>query len=235
MPNNVTIDTREWRAAAQQLFTTSKRELPDFMNGQAFKVAIEAMRLTDRANRAQVERELGQVATKVRLSTSRKTGAKSFKSAGRIVEEDSLAARILGKRFKDTGSWGVRGSDMAKRVLNLIAARVRSINFIRAGWIGAIRRLDAVVRRKPRVSRSRDVKTYGVLKGGALPAADGVACAVEIFNTALSPRVKEPSKKGNPMPVAEIGLIRAFAAATADMRQEFERRMEAHFKAVSAR
>lgn len=233
MKPDIKIDTREWQRAAAQLFTTSKRELPDFLNGQAFKVAIEALRHTHHASRGQVERELGQVGTKVRLSTSRKTGKTSFKSAGRVLQDDSLAARILTKRFRDTGSWGVKGSNMARRAVNLIASRVRSINFIRAGWIGAIRQLSAVVRRRPRGGSPRDVKVRGVLKGGAVPAKQGWTCKSQVFNTALSPRVKPPSRIGKPLSVANAGLRRALGMAAADMQQEFERRMQPHFKAVS--
>ena len=235
MAGDFKLDTREWNRALNQLATTTKRDAPDFLNGQAFKVAIEALRHTHHASKSKVERELGQVATKVRLSTSRKTGAKSFRSAGRVVQDDSLASRILVKRFRETGSWGVKGGDMAKRAINLIAARVKSINFIRAGWIGAIRKLEPALKRRPRVSRTREARVHGVLKGGAIPAVNGLTSFVEIFNTALTPRVKEPSKAGKPLPVAQAGLQRAFTLAAMDMQQEFERRMQPNFQAVSVR
>lgn len=236
------LDTREWQAAAQQLFQTSSRTCVDFTNGQALKVSVESVRQTDKANRGLIEQTLGAIGRAVSFATISRGKNKGKVRAKRgifITKEDSFAARILGKRFKETGAWGVKGDTMEERVHNLIVARTRAASFIASGWIGARNVLWSMVRKKPAgASALVGARQFGRPKGSAKPAAFSLRSNIEatITNTALQADVPHsPAPGGNPMPVATEGLQRALNVAAKDMLAELARRLDPDFRKVSAR
>ncbi len=244
MKPTITVDAREWQAAARQLFQTSSRTCVDFTNGQALKVAIESVRQTERASRAKIAYDLGAIGQEVQFKTltrGKNKGAVRVKK-GLAISTDSLgresfAARILGARHKDTGKWGVRGNTLQERIHNLIESAKRSAGFIASGWIGARNSLWSVVKKKPSGMRGMaDVRQYGKPKGYARPAVFSLKSKItsEIVNTALMQNIGHaPAPGGNPMPVAEKGLQMALNVAAKDMMEELARRLGPDFRAVS--
>lgn len=242
MQPNLQLDAREWQAAARQLFETSSRTCVDFTNGQALKVSVESVRQTDKANRSAIEQTLGAIGRAVSfitVSRGKNKGQTRTKRGLIMAKEDSFAARILGKRFKETGAWGVKGDTMEERVHNLIIARTRAASFIASGWIGARNVLWSLVRKKPAGSMNiAGAKAYGRPKGSAKPATFALRSNIEatITNTALQAHVaKPPATGGDPMPVATEGLQRALNVAAKDMLAELARRLDPDFRKVSAR
>jgi len=237
----ITIDTSRWKAAAIALKETSSRTCVDFINGQALKVAVEAVRRTDKANRAQIAHILGQTGQGVsfkQVTRGKNKGQMRTRRGGLEVKENSFAERILGARFRDTGSWGVKGETMAERVSNLIKSRVRSASFIAAGWIGARNVLWSQVRQKPAGTQSmQGARQVGRPKGTATPAKFTMnsILSATIVNSAFNTNPKAPSIKGDAGPVATKGLQDALNAAADDMIAELERRLNPDFKRVSAK
>ena len=209
MRPTIAIDSREWKRAAQELFRTSSRSCVDFTNGQALKVAIEAVRQTRRASAAKIRAELNTV----------QSGQKA-----------TFAQRILAKRFRVTGSFGVKGSTWNQRLKNFIAARARSATFIASGWLPARKRLFAFVKQKPLKAGSTFAfaRQYGREKGSARPATfSGLRSLItaEIANTALKTTSKYPAPGGDPLPVAKAGLQAALDIAAKDMIETLARRL----------
>lgn len=242
MNPTISLDLREWQAAARELFQTSSRTCVDFTNGQALKVAVESVRQTDKANRASIEYILGAVGRAVSFSTvsrGKNKGQMRVKRGLFEAKEDSFAARILGKRFKETGEWGVKGETMQERVHNIIVSRTRAAGFIASGWIGARNVLWSLVRKKPSGTMSLvGARQYGRPKGSAKPATFALRSNIEavITNTALQANVsKPPSTGGDPMPVAVAGLQKALSVSARDMLAELARRLDPDFKRVSAK
>lgn len=213
----------------------------DFTNGQALKVALEAVRQTDKANRAQIAHTLGATAQGVGfkvVSRGKNKGAIRVQRGPIQTREDSFAERILAKRFQLTGRWGARGDNMAERVANFIQSRMRSAGFIAAGWIGARNAIWAHVRQKPAGMKSTaGARQIGKPKGTAIPARFSLNSKIvaTVINSALNAQVKPPGNKGNPMPIGEKGLQAALNIAAADMIQELERRLNPDFKKASAK
>lgn len=242
MRPTISCPVTEWRGAASLLFRTSSRTLVDFTNGQALKVSIESVRQTEKANRSRIAQILGAIGRAVdfkKISRGKNKGKIRVKKGGFIVKEDSYAERILAKRFRETGSWGVKGETMQERAANLIAASVRSAGFIASGWIGARNVLWSMVKKKPAGMKSlADARQYGRPKGSAKPAVFSLRSKIEavIQNTALKGGIPDtPAPGGNPMPVAQRGLQSALNVAAKDMLAELARRLQPDFKRVSAK
>ena len=234
----IEIDTTAFRKAAQDLIKTSSRSCVDFINGQLLRTSIEAVRQTKAADAAKIEATLGVVGQQFGYKTRGKNKGK-IKLTKKIIKDDSFAKRILGARHKLTGNFGFKGvTDINAAVLKLIAARKRSANFIRAGWIPARNALFSVVKKKPAdVSRFQGAKTYGKPKGSARPALNG-APKIEgtITNAALMAFVnRNISTGGNPMPVAEKGLRSALDFVTRDMIAKLAERLRGDLKGFGAK
>lgn len=241
MQPKISIEARQFQAAARALFETSSRTCVDFTNGQALKVAIEAVRETDKANRAKIAATLGATGQGVSFKqvTRGKNKGQMKTLRGKLeVREDSFAERILGKRFQLTGEWGVRGDTMADRVRNFIASRLRSAGFVAAGWIGARNVLWSQVKQKPAGLKSlAGARQVGKPKGTARPARFSLQSKIAaiIENSAFNTNPKEPSASGDAMPVAEKGLNDALRKTAEDMIQELQRRLDPDFKKVTAK
>ena len=243
MKPTIGVDTREWQAASRQLFETSSRTCVDFTNGQALKVATEAIKNTAKANRREVERTLGVLASreKLRKGYGRGKGKRWVRVTSRLLLENSFAERIVAKRFRETGSWGgLKGDTIQEKAMSLIRQRARAVGFIKSGWIPAVRKLAAIVYKKPRGLgfRRSEAQQFGRDKGSARPAIFSLRSKIEtiIQNTALmANQGKAPAPGGNPMPVAVAGLNAALRVASADMLAELARRLQPDFKRVSAK
>ena len=214
----------------------------DFTNGQALNVAIESVRQTDRANRQQIAQVLGATGQAISFKTvSRgKNKGKVRMTKGLLqTAANSFAARILGKRFKETKSWGIKGDTMEQRIHNFIQARMRSAAFIASGWIGARNALFSVVKKKPaKMASLANARQYGQPKGKARPATFSLRSLIvaQIENTALMQHMARlPATGGNPMPLATAGLQKALNVAAADMTAELAKRLDPDFKRVSAK
>lgn len=242
MSATVTIDMSQWRKAAAELYATSSRTLEDFTNGQALKVAIEAVRNTRFVQPERITYELGHIATEIKtLGKGRKTHRlrKSRKESSYIFHPNSLAIRILGKRFREKGSFGIKGRTIQEAAEALVKARRRSAHFIRAGWIPARRQLWAIVKQKPIQTGKSEMgaKLYGKPKGYARRAIFRWSKAIfsEIGNMALMTVSKRsPDRQSNPMPVAQAGLRKALDIAAADMIETLSKRLQPDLRKVSS-
>lgn len=240
MNPTVTLDTREFNGAAALLRETSRRTTADFINGQALRTSIEAVRRTKKADAAKIQHELGATAQGVsfrQISRGKNKGKWRTKRGPMILREDSLAARIIGWRIRKTGRSGVEGLYMREMAQNLIRARMRGVSFIASGWIHARNALFSVVRRRPSGTGSIfGARAFGARKGSAIPAreAEGLQSAT-ITNTALKTESVAPSLPRNPMPVATRGLQAALDFVARDMMQELYRRLNPDFRKVSAK
>lgn len=243
MRPTIKIDSTQWKAAANELFKTSSRTCVDFTNGQALKVATESIRETEKANRVQIDYEMG-VLSKQETLRGGKAGQKGWvRITKRKLKEDSFAERIVAKRFQETGSWfGLKGKTLKEKARALIAAKVRSVGFIKSGWIPSVQKLSALVYKKPKglTGKVGDAKQVGQPKGFCIPAKFTLRSQIfaTIGNTALLAKSKYSTwhgKAGNPMPVAEKGLQSALNKAAKDMIEELKRRLDPDFKKVSAK
>lgn len=122
-------------AALTAKIERSKSTAAQVINRAAYFVARKALWYTKTANAGQIRTDLNRT-----ITVNRSTESGRSESI-----EAPLAAIIINARRGAKGQPGLEGSEMRDAVRRFIAARVRSVGFIRAGWIPAIKALDPKV------------------------------------------------------------------------------------------
>ena len=129
------IDDRQFQAALRQYMSISSRTLAEILNKKMLRIAFAAHKKTPKADRAQIEQQLGVVGYK--FSKSRKTGL--FKRRKAITASGALVHRIINARLGRAGKKGLYGKDMKKASQSFLGKRFRVIGTLKAGWLAAIR------------------------------------------------------------------------------------------------
>ncbi len=240
------VNTKEFNATLRRAIQESSRAAPDVVNGHAMAVALNAVKYTERANRDQIAQQLGQVGTQLNYTKKGDRLRKGRAARGNaILRDDSFAARIVNARRREHAGvdymlWGDTLKEAARK---LIKARQQSVNFIRSGWLWAVRDLASYVRGRGGIrSAERDVKIVGSRKGRALAAKSvgGVfgsgRFVATIENTSLIASGGKHQNKGhhNPMPIAEKGLAIALAVERANMEAHLAKKMKDAMKKAGA-
>lgn len=217
MPKAVTfsVDTREFQSALKKLYEYSKRTPADFCNKHAFYIARGATRLTPKADKASIATTLGEsVITFQNNAKGRTVKGRGF----RLVAGSGgspLAAMIINKRQREKGLPGLYGKEMEKAVKAMIGARIRSVAFLKSGWLPAIRALAKIVKG---ASSFAGVKTYGQPKGSAEPATVGWRAICKIINSAG----ENKNNKGALHKYGAPALEQAVRDETASMNKRLE-------------
>jgi hypothetical protein len=199
------------------------------LNRTAKDVAFLAAKHTHRANASQLRTMLGQSQGSVR--TSKKTGrqyvvrpkAKATNDAGAVLAS-RMALRGKNPRFFYThDAW-------VEKVRKFVGRTLRSVNFMRSGWLHSARTLARLVKEQSAVSsqeafgrRSIDergefaVNAYDQNLGECYPAhSEGNEIVVEIANKSVNPRNATSWSKGLGL-YGAAGLERAMSEKAADM------------------
>lgn len=180
----------------------SSKELPTILNSKAYFVARKALWFTDKA-----------AAVKIRRLEKMKG-----RNGGHLV------GSIINKRRKAKGENGLYGKEMKVEVDRLIAARLRSVAFLKSGWIPAIRFLDPKAQDKQLAGPTvRGATQYGRPKGTASAATEAVlSCVIQNLAQAKSDRINALTTIGG------RGLNRAFLDEAASMVEYVEKKMKKH-------
>jgi hypothetical protein len=143
MSAQLTVDFQNFSRACNEVVKSSERTFPEFANSRMLFVSKKAIEDTEKADASRIAYQLaGNVRTKIRIS--RKTGKRKAVRQYDVME-DSLAARIVNAKLKAAGQSLIWGRELAKAARRLIGARLRSVAFIRSGWVYAIRTLAPLV------------------------------------------------------------------------------------------
>lgn len=98
-----------------------------------------------------------------------------------------LIGKMINRRRKANSEPGLRGPEMAAAIGALIKARIRSIAFLKSGWLPAIKALESVVDKKYRRGAApapkKSVKVLGAVKGYGRKANPGWSVRSTIANT----------------------------------------------------
>lgn len=208
MSVSMQIDTREFSATLRQYLARTSKTLPEAINGKAGRVAWRAIVETRKAERGDIE-ALG--VSGYRQIKSRKTG--EIRRGRPIYNENGRMRDIIAARYYNAGQR--IPDDLDEQVRKGLAARLRSIGFIKSGWIPAYRKLRRYI---GQALTWTDARQRGKAKGRATVAQNGFNPIATIANTAL------PSAQA--MRLGVEGLNKAFRAETADMRVYLERKMK---------
>lgn len=181
---NVSIDTSSLDRALKLYKQARKGKTYAYCVNRALQnVTARAIGPTPKADAAKIAWQMGQVGTQIAYR-DRKGNLKRYKTPKRIYNfANSFAARIINKRLRDTGQKMVFGAEMEKRAKAMVGARLRSVAFIKSGYIPALALLSRLIDKPMRILR--DGRVVGVPKGWAIPAPKGTAVTFgEVANNA---------------------------------------------------
>lgn len=215
-PITVRVNTKEFDRALKRYLVTSREAVGEVVKRKAFFIARRAVIETPKAN-SKLKRELLQkivleereIGQRIRISKSGKV------KKGKMITRNitvPFAALIVNRRRGKAGEKGLYGAAMAEAINQMVAARMKSIAFLKSGWIPAIKYLERLVKKKAGAPpMDRKASQIGRAKGSAKVDGAGFKIKVAIENAASAKRDKKEALGKFGMPA----LQRAFDYETA--------------------
>jgi len=163
------IDDREFKRTLEKYQEYTRRTIPEIVNTKAFFIARAAVVYTPKADSSKVRKFFGY-------------------DGGRI------AGMIINKRRGERGQKGLYGDAMAEAQQMMKAARLRSVAYIKSGWLPAIKTLGGLIPSKSGAMRSEEgnatgrPKQIGQPKGKVSPAKGGGFLAKAIITNMANAR-----------------------------------------------
>lgn len=223
----MTMNEKDFARVLELVFARSSRTFPQFLNGQALRMASFAVESTEKADPNKIAWALGQVN---RVFSNKKTG-KALKTPRRVYSSaKSLSLyKIVNWRRARVGLPGLGGKAMSKPARKLRAAALRSTSFIASGWIYAVRGLSRLVGYEG-VARPKSARMTGSEKGWVQPATftlSGIVSCI-IGNSALLAQSAQRTgaRDGRPMRIAQHGLGIARDRTAKDMLAHLARKVQ---------
>jgi hypothetical protein len=178
---NATLDTKEFdRVFEKYLEVKTPKVIEDVINRTVYFVARTAVNTTPAATEEEIRKEL--------LAPSAVAPGAPLAA---ILVQKGRANKGKTKR----GRMGLAGERMAIAIEKLIRSRLKTRNFLRAGWIAAIKAVEPFIKKKGGAPKyDRKVKIKGSPKGGGKVAKlnsfwKGTA---EIFNSVQGGKTPSP-------------------------------------------
>lgn len=162
---SITVNTKEFDKAMKEYLKYSKRTFVEAINQHAYYTARNATQTTYAADKEAIRRDLEKPAE--------------------VYPEVPLAAILVNKELASKGKKGLTGEKMRVAVEKFIKKKQSHRNFLRAGWIPAIKKLASVVPKKNGTKIPSGTAKKGRNFGGATAAKDAWKTVCSIWNSAL--------------------------------------------------
>jgi len=217
---------RDFDRTLKSYLAVNQRTLPEALNEKGYFIAGGAIRHTHKADADKIRSELGAAMTSVIGKRGKALKRKKLSFVGSYSM--TLAVAVVVAKLRKAGKVIPKASELAEMGLNLIRTRLRSVAFIRSGWLPALRRLA-------RFSKYGKLKfemprQYGKAKGGVSPAtaSQGDFAKCVIWNSAggESKHREAILKYGAP------GLEAAVMEETASMKEYLQGKLRNNAKSV---
>jgi hypothetical protein len=219
---------KEWNRSFQDYLKWNTRSPAEIVNQKLYFIARRATTETKTATKHEIASELN-------------AQSKNYpgKTVGEILVLKDLQAR---------GKMPKRGSTLAKNMVNyvqrLINKRASHIQFLRSGWLPAIKKLDYWNRKADTNSvtfskrfapkQAPGLKQFGVEKGNVKPALPNTVTAATCRGT-IANFIGEDDHSGKVQKELRAGLDKAVAIEIRSMRQYMERKYEEEMRRRAAR
>ncbi len=201
----IKIDTREFDKTFKEYMRYSSRSFAEACNQHAYYIARNGTLVTKAAGKQEIQEGL--------MGPSRK------------FPQAPLAAVIVNSQRKTQGKKGLNGEKMSAAIVRLIKKRQNHRNFLRAGWIPAIKLLATIVKKKNGTPIPPGTQKKGRNFGGAKPANERAyfnwSPMASIWNQATG---KIPSEKA--IRFIEEGAQKAVEMETQSMRTYIEKKQQ---------
>lgn len=207
MRPTIQLDTTKFNQVMREYARWNKRDWADIVNAKALDVAFRALKETPKAS-----------VSEIRQLESKEWWPKYV--AKRIAKGVSFRKGKAKLNFQGEGFTRQDARQVSKAI---IAARSRSVAFVKSGWLWGIRDLWRIVKDKVFArGGTGGVRAIGQPKGSARPAVAGDNPAALIINSAIG--------------VEKVGvapLQRAVDGAAVDMASYIARKMEERARKVA--
>ena len=231
---------RAFADALKKLAYAKGKNMSDVVNKKLFYVAKRAVWYTHTANAAAIARELGQNVT---AAKGKRAGSVTMKGQSLFNNrknkdgtEESLAERLVNFYRVKLGKKGLSGEKLKKAAQAMVGARLRSIGFIKAGWIAARDSLkrQAKIMSSPEGTLAGGTKRSGVARLGGSESAkpERNKASARIWNQASYGNKANKRRGGEPYghdaALQKYGLPaleKAFHEETADTMRELEKEL----------
>lgn len=210
-PVKFKLNLRGFNSALSRYELLTKRDAAVIVNTKAFYIARAALAYTPKADSSAIRRFFGR-------------------GNGEVV------GKIINKRRGERGEKGLYGKSMQDAALMMRAARLRSVAFLKSGWLPAIKTLAKLAEKPSRAVRlDRSAKEIGRPKGSAIPAS-GTTSAIYAHAIITNLADARHDDKHALETIGGPALQRAVDHEEASMREYIERKLvesahESGFKA----
>jgi hypothetical protein len=228
---SMTVDQSGFNAAFSKYIEVTHRTFSEAANKKAFYVARKCTweGFTDKADIEDIRRTLGGTVSVSRVAkksgrTYRKRSLQLASATKRKTDIPLASLIILKRRFKRGDGWAdPRSSEVQNEVKKMIAARNKSVAYIKSGWVPAIRELAKYAKATGTPADS-SAQQVGKPKGHAEPAINvsGDQHICKIINEAFATR----DKKNAFYRVGSAGLMKALDDERKDMEREIAKAMQ---------
>jgi hypothetical protein len=220
---------REFDRTLKSYLAVNGRTLPEALNEKSYFIAGKAIRNTHKADVNQIRASLG---AEMKSVVGKRGKALKKKKIGFTDKySNSVAVAIVVAGLRKAGEAIPSAEKLAELGLALIRRRLKTVTFIRSGWLPSLRRLA----RFSKYGRLKfdDAKQYGQPKGGTSPAtaSQGDYAKVSIWNSAGG----ESKHKQALLRYGAPGLEAAVNEETASMKQYLEKKLRQNAQAVGIR
>lgn len=236
------LDTREFSRTLRAYSLVSKTEPTKIVVRKAFFIARSACRLTHRADPAAIKAELeaGEatqltITKRGKYSKAKKNRTRTYAFGGSLGVEHNAKGqftqrifKILAARLRKEGKPIPAAEEFRQMALRMLAARIRSVAFLAAGFLPAIRRLATLgnnlgirgMAARENQLLPRTQKENPKLGSSLVVGLNTPKVAVTITNSAHA----KNDQKNALHRYAGPALQTAFANETASTRAEIEKR-----------
>jgi hypothetical protein len=167
---DISLDTRQFEKKMNEYLQYTKRGVSEALNQKAYFIARNAVGTTKAATKEEIESDL--------------------RAASKKYPRAPSAAILVNRERGMKGLPGLCGAKMIRAVERFIRKRQAHRNFLRSGWIPAIKKLEPLVEQKrgpslaSTVSSGRSALGPGkAYYGGVSPAKVSISPVVAIWNS----------------------------------------------------
>ena len=200
------MDTTEFDKVFKEYSNYSKRSFAESCNQHAFYIARNAVNVTKAADKNTISSKLSSPARKY-------PGA-------------PLAAILVNAELGNKGKKGLSGPKMATAISKYIKRMQSHVNFVRSGWIPAIKKLRFVVPNKGGTPIPSGTDKPGRNFGGAQPAIAGLNPTAYIWNSIWGSKKNKAGSSDKIEKILQEGAQKAVDMETQSMRDYIVRKQK---------
>ncbi len=204
-------DQSRFESVLKEYVKASSRTVAEAINAKAYFIARAAVHYTHKASAKDIRDQLSRPGRESTLP---------------------LAAMIVRRRRRSKREPELSASELEAAGRRLISVRVRSVAFLKSGWLPAIRTLAPFVKSKGQAKPLEStVRQVGAEKGSATPAFEGHTAIAKLVNSAIA----KHDKKDSLSKYGGRGLQLAFEDETSSMIEYLEQKMRPDAEAANSK